>query len=62
MDSAIKPKVKDLWLEFGDIPMNPETECIEVEWRGFPAGTYREEIWSWFEEKFNVRVYDLMYR
>lgn len=54
-------EVKDLWLEFGDLPMNPDTECIEVEWHGFEEGTHREEIWHWFEEKFNVRVYDLIY-
>lgn len=24
--------VKELWREFGDVPMDPETECIEVEW------------------------------
>lgn len=54
-------KIRDQWLEFGDVPMNPETECIECEWNGFPAGTHREEIWSWFEETYNVRVADLMY-
>lgn len=45
-----------LWAEFGDVPMNPETECIEEEWYGFEAGTHREEIWHWFEETFNVSV------
>ena len=45
-------KVKELWNEFGDVPMNPETECIEEAW---------EEIWHWFEETFDVRVADLMY-
>ena len=54
-------KVKELWNEFGDVPMNPETECIEEAWRGFPAGTNREEIWHWFEETFDVCVADLMY-
>ncbi len=54
-------EVKDLWNEFGDVPMDPETECIEVAWRKFPVGTHREEIWHWFEETFRVRVYDLMY-
>lgn len=54
--------VKDLWREFGDIPMNPDTECIEVEWNGFPTGTHREEIWSWFEETYNISVAkDLMH-
>lgn len=54
-------KAKELWNEFGDVPMNPETECIEEAWNGFPAGTHREEIWHWFEETFDVRVADLMY-
>lgn len=50
-----------LWLDFGDIPMNPETECIENEWHGFEAGTHREDIWKWFEETFNISVaIDLM--
>lgn len=54
--------IKDLWLEFGDIPMDPETECIESKWHGFPAGTHREDIWHWFEETFDISVAeDLMY-
>lgn len=53
--------VKDLWDEFGDVPMNPETEEIETEWNGFPAGTHREDIWHLFEEKFNISVASLMY-
>ena len=47
---------KELWVEFGEISMNPETECIEEEWHGFSAGTFREDIWHWFEETFNVSV------
>lgn len=53
--------VKNLWTEFGDVPMDPETECLDAKWRYFPAGTHREEIWHWFEDTFNVRVADLMY-
>jgi len=49
-------QAKELWVQFGEIPMNPETEEIEEEWHGFPAGTFREDIWHWFEEKFNVSV------
>lgn len=48
--------VKTLWDEFGDITMDPDTECIESSWHGFPAGTHREEIWKWFEETFHVSV------
>ncbi len=54
-------EIKDLWDEFGDVPMNPVTECIEVKWHGFPAGTHREDIWHWFEDTFGVSVADLMY-
>lgn len=49
-------EAKKLWLEFGTLPMDPETECMEMEFEGFPAGTHREEIWHWFEEHFNVSV------
>lgn len=49
-----------LWRYFGDVPMNPETECIEENWHGFPAGTHREEIWHWFEEKYSLSVAKLM--
>lgn len=55
-------KALELWAEFGDVPMNLETECIEDDWHGFPAGTNREEIWHWFEEEFGVSVAeDLMF-
>lgn len=62
-----------LWDEFGDIPMNPETECLESEFAPkddngepitipFPAGTHREDIWHWFEDHFKISVaLDLMY-
>lgn len=52
----IMQNVKELWLEFGDVPMDPETECIETEWSGFLPGTHREKIWQWFEDTFNVSV------
>lgn len=48
--------IYDLWLAFGEVPMNPETECIETEWNGFLAGTHREEIWHWFEDTFDLSV------
>lgn len=54
--------VKKLWKDFGDVPMNPETECTEEDWHGFAAGTHREEIWHWFEETFSLSVAkDLMF-
>lgn len=52
---------KALWSRFGDIPMDPDTEEIEEEWNGFEKYTFREDIWHWFEDTFNVSVaIDLM--
>lgn len=49
-------RVTDLWDELGDLPMDPETECMEAPFQGFPAGTHREDIWHWFEETFHLSV------
>lgn len=48
--------IKDLWAAFGDIPMNPDTECLEEYFLGFPAGTSRYDIWAWFKKTFNISV------
>ena len=54
-------ELKQFWEEFADIPMNPETECIEESFLGFPAGTNREEIWRWFDERYSKGVAYLLY-
>lgn len=60
--NVLLKKAETLWLEFGDLPMDPESECIECDWLSFPAGTHREEIWHWFEETFCLSVAeDLMH-
>ena len=56
----VMDSIKMLWRDFGDVPMDPETERIEEEWHGFKKGTHREEIWHWFEDTFNISVGDLM--
>lgn len=53
-------KAKKLWSELGNIPVNDDGET-EEQFLDFEAGTHCEEIWSWFEETFDVRVYDLMF-
>ena len=50
-----------LWQDFADIPMNPETECIEEDFMCFPAGTDREDIWHWFDERYSKGISDLLY-
>ena len=55
-------RLERLWAEFGDVPMDPETECIEEPFLGFPAGTNREELWHWFDKRHSKGVAYLLYR
>lgn len=54
-------ELEELWAQFGDIPMNPETECIEEKFMGWEPGTHREEIWRWFDERHSKNVHFLLY-
>ncbi len=54
--------LEELWAQLEDVPMNPDTECIEEPFMDFPAGTFREDIWHWFDERYSRGVYYLMYR
>lgn len=65
--------LEELWKIFGDIPMDPETECIEepfyvnpgdvsIGTDCFPKGTHREDIWHWFDERHSHGVAWLLYR
>lgn len=54
-------ELRELWDRFGDVPMNPETECIESDFEIWPAGTHREDIWHWFDERYSGGVYELLY-
>lgn len=54
-------KLEQLWGEFADVPMNPETEEMEKPFLHFPAGTNREEIWHWFDERHSKGVVYLLY-
>lgn len=53
--------LEELWGQFADIPMSEETECIEEPFLGFLAGTSREEIWHWFDERHSKGVAYLLY-
>ena len=55
----MKRKIKRLWKMLGDIPTD-KSECIELPFEHFPVGTHREEIWHWFEDNFDIAVFDLM--
>lgn len=55
-------KLEDAWAQFGDVPMDPETEKMEEPFACFPAGTEREEIWRWFDQRHSKGVAYLLYR
>lgn len=48
--------LKQLWAELTDIPMNPDTERMEAQFLHFPAGTEREDIWHWFDERYSKGI------
>lgn len=54
-------ELEEMWSLFADVPVNPETECIEEPFAGWGAGISREEIWHWFDERYSKGVYALMY-
>jgi hypothetical protein len=56
----VATEIEALWQKLGDVSID-EDECIEQPFEHFPVGTFREDIWHWFESIFQVRVYDLMY-
>ena len=43
-------ELEKMWEEFGDIPTNFDDE-IEVDFYYWEKGTYRFDIWHWFDEK-----------
>lgn len=54
-------KLEQLWAELEDVPMDPDTEEMEEQFLHFPAGTNREEIWEWFDERHSKGVTYLMH-
>lgn len=54
-------RLMELWMHFGDVPMFPDTECMEENFLQFPAGTHREEIWKWFDQRHSKGVGYLLY-
>lgn len=54
-------ELEELWEGFADVPMDPETEEMEGPFLHFPAGTDREDIWSWFDERHSKGVVYLLY-
>ena len=53
-------ELEELWSQFEDIPMDPVTEYIEDPFLSWPAGTHREVIWKWFDERHRKGVRGLV--
>lgn len=54
-------ELEELWQQFADVPMNPETECLEEPFLGWGKGIHREEIWHWFDKRHSKGVAYLLY-
>ena len=54
--------LEELWAVVEDIPMNPESECLENGVLDFPAGTSREEIWHWFDVRHSKGIAYLLHK
>lgn len=54
--------LEELWAEFGNTPIDPETERIEEKFMGFEPGTVREDVWRWFDERHSRGVAYLMHQ
>lgn len=48
-----------LWNEFNDVTIDDNDE-IESDWQHFEKGTYRFDIWHWFENSFGYPISSLM--
>lgn len=53
-------QIEELWGELSDVPVDEEGR-LESAWRGYPAGTDREEIWHDFDEAYEGGVHGLMF-
>jgi len=56
---CLMEEAKKLWEELGDVPID-ENEDIDIDWHIFEKGTSKFDIWTWFEEEFNISIIDLM--
>lgn len=53
--------LEKLWLQLEDIPVSPDTECIEAPYLGWGVGISRDEIWRWFDQRHSKGVAYLLY-
>lgn len=55
-------ELEELWSQFEDVPMDPDTEKMEDDFLHFPHGTDRAVIWRWFDERHSKGIAYLLYK
>lgn len=54
-------ELEALWEQLADVPVDPDTEKLEAPYLHFPAGTDREDVWHYFDERHSKGVAYLLY-
>lgn len=60
MKKYTNEELEELWEKLGEVLVNNRDE-IESEFLKFPIGTHREEIWHWFDERYEGGVIYLQF-
>lgn len=55
-------ELEELWEALADIPMDPATEKTAAPFLHFEAGTDREDVWHWFDQRHSKGIAYLLYR
>ena len=58
-------EIEKLWEELEDVPFDEDEYkdlILSEDWYHFKAGTEREEIWKWFDQKHSKGVAWLLYQ
>lgn len=53
-------ELSQLWTKLGNIPVNDD-ETIDELFHIWEAGTPREEVWQWFDQRFEYGLYFHMF-
>ncbi len=52
--------LEDAWRDFGDAPVDDD-DALLADWRGYPAGTGRFDVWHDFDRLHSKGVHALMF-
>ena len=48
-------ELRQMWMQFEEVPINSEDE-IEMDFYWWEKGTYRFDLWHWFDEKLPTGI------